>query len=540
MTNILFGTNRQFNLERLPFSSEGAFLSIYQDFEDKKLYFTICRSEGGSLQRSKLLSISLLYNGEELPFIYECDAAKLTVSTKFGSAEFTYETSDIMRVRVKGITLKIHFEPEMHEGGVERAIGEVELGFNLLGKLLFKHIAGKMTNNAKWNFRQVSPFPMDIELSPEGDIPGEWAIHEYYTNITAKKAYLPFDEAYAQTLAKFEQFCANYPQVPLQYRDMAEQAMWLVWSSRLGPEGGHGGLRDTVVYMHKLYLNRAFGWQQCYHAIATSENASEAWRLLLSFFDYQDSAGGVPDNISDLNQYVWLSTKPPLYGFACCYILDNFDVSCLTENDFAHAYDKLTKFTRFWFTHHDHARTGFPAYYHVNESGYDESALFDGGLPIQTPDLQAYIVKLCEACSRLAAKLGDTNAAEHWAAEAKRVLAYLTDELWDGEKFRAKLTTTGEYYACGSLAMLQPAMLGSLLPKEVLHKLALRASDPTEFLTDFGMATENLQSPQLMMRSFTRGPVIAPTQILILLGLYEGGEVEIAREICAKYLNALL
>jgi hypothetical protein len=88
--------------------------------------------------------------------------------------------------------------------------------------------------------------------------------------------------------------------------------------------------------------------------------------------------------------------------------------------------------------------------------------------------------------------------------------------------------------------MLQPAMLGSLLPKEVLHKLALRVSDPTEFLTDFGMATENLQSPQLMMRSFTRGPVIAPTQILILLGLYEGGEVEIAREICAKYLNALL
>ncbi|MDR2517269.1 MAG: hypothetical protein LBC88_07815 [Spirochaetaceae bacterium] len=537
---ILFGTNRQFNLERLPFSVAGAFLSIYQDVEDKNLYFTICRSEGGMMERPKLLKLTFLADGEELPFIYECDAAKLTVTTKKGTAEFTYEEEDIMRVRVTGITLRVFFDTQMHEGGVERAPGEVEMAFNLLGKLLFKQLSGKMENNARWNFREVCPFPFSVELSPGGGTSGECAIHEYYTNVVSKKSYAPFDEAYAAMFARFVKFTGNYAPVAIQYRDMAERAMWVVWQSRLGPRGGHGGLKDTAVYMHKLFLDRAFGWQQCFHAIASANNAKEAWRLLLSFFHYQDAAGGIPDNISDLNQYVWISTKPPLYGFACCFVLDHFDTSTLTREDYAALYEKLTRFTAWWFTHHDHAKTGIPAYYHVDESGYDESALFDGGLPLQAPDLQAYVVMLCEACSRLAALLDDRAGADRWAGESKRVLDFLVNDLWDGSKFRAKLPATGKYYSCNSLALLQPVMLGSRLPKEILRVIAERVADPEEFLTDFGMATENLKSPEFMMRSFTRGPVIAPAQMLILLGLYEGGEKETARTVAARYLNALL
>jgi hypothetical protein len=557
---MLFGTNRQFSLDRLPFSTAGAFLSVFQDTPapppapdasgavppapaaENCLWFSICRSEGAMLERAKLLKITFhaADGGGELPFIYECDAAKLTVTAKQGKAEFTYEDDDVMRVRVTGISMRVFFDPQMHEGGVERAPGEVEMAFNLAGKLLFKHIAGNMTNDARWNFRQVCPFPFSVEIAPAGDSPGECAIHEYYTNGRAKAAYLPFDEAYRNLLARFGKFRENYAPVPVQYRDMAERAAWTVWQSRLGPRGGHGGLKDTAIYMHKLFLDRAFGWQQCFHAIASAKNTKEAWRCLLSFFHYQDAAGGIPDNISDLGQYNYISTKPPLFGFACCFVLDNFDCSMLAREDYAALYGKLERYARWWFTHHDHAKTGYPAYYHPDESGYDESALFDGGLPVQAPDLQAYMVMLCEACSRLAALSGDAGAADRWMSESKRVLNFLVNELWDGSQFRAKLPASGEYWTCGSLALLQPAMLGSRLPKEILHTIALRVSDPEEFLTDFGMATENLKSPGLMMRSFTRGPVIAPTQALILLGLWEGDEKETARNICAKYLNALL
>ncbi len=484
------------------------------------------------------MKIAPYLDGEELPYRYECDPAKLTVTTKKGTIEFTYEQSDIMRVRVKGVGLRVFYEPQMHEGGVERKKGEVELGFNFIGKLLFKEISGTMSNNAKWNFREVCPYPFEIDLTPDPVTGvGELAVHEYDSNTAAKESYIGFDEAYRNTLSDFERFCENYPPVPVMYRDMAKKAAWTVWHSYLGPRGS---LKKPIVYMHKLFMNRAFGWHQCFHAMAMTKNAREAWDLLLSMFEYQDQAGGVPDNISDRNQYVRISTKPPLYGYAVVYILDNFDVSALTRDDYENLYDKLCSYSDWWFVHHDHAKTGYPAYYHVDESGYDESTLFDEGLPIQAPDLQAYMVMLCEALSRLASLTGKSSEAEQWMSRSKRVLAFLTDELWDGEQFRAKLTTSGQYCKCGSIAQLQPVMLGSRLPMHIIKKLAERLLDPDEFLTDFGVATENLKSDKLVMRAFTRGAVVAPTQFLLIYGLLDAGEKEAAYTIAAKYLNALM
>jgi glycogen debranching enzyme len=194
----------------------------------------------------------------------------------------------------------------------------------------------------------------------------------------------------------------------------------------------------------------------------------------------------------------------------------------------------------YWFTHHDHAKTGIPSYYHIDESGYDESTLFNEGLPIQSPDLQAYIVALCEACSLLAEKLGLKDDAERWDSERQRILDFLINELWDGEQFRAKLPAKGgALYRCGSIAQLQPVMLGRRLPRDIVKKLAQRLLDEREYLTDYGVASEHLQSPEFFAGGFTHGPVVAPTQALVILGLLDGGEPEAARFLAARYLNAL-
>jgi hypothetical protein len=78
---MMFGTNRQFTLERLPFSRENAFLSVYQDNTDGGLYLSICRSNNVMHDRPSLMKLTPLKDGEELPFTYDCDGAKLIVST---------------------------------------------------------------------------------------------------------------------------------------------------------------------------------------------------------------------------------------------------------------------------------------------------------------------------------------------------------------------------------------------------------------------------------------------------------------------------
>jgi hypothetical protein len=231
----------------------------------------------------------------------------------------------------------------MHEGAVERGWGEVEVAFSDLGKLLFKKIYGSMENNVAWYFREVRPYPFHITISPDNETcAGELAIHEYMSSGIANDIYMPFDEAYNLNLRDFNGFCENYGAVMPAYRDMARKAAYMVWSSTLGP---HGSIKRPAAYMHKLYLVRAFGWQQCFHAMAISRNAKKAWEYLLNMFEYQDELGGIPDNISDRNQLQWISTKPPIHGFAAVYILDNYDVSALDFSDYDELYVKLSKFT---------------------------------------------------------------------------------------------------------------------------------------------------------------------------------------------------
>ena len=128
---------------------------------------------------------------------------------------------------------------------------------------------------------------------------------------------------------------------------------------------------------------------------------------------------------------------------------------------------------------------------------------------------------LCEACSRLAALTDGRAEADKWLSESKRVLNYLVNELWDGEQFCAKVLATGEKYKCGSVAQLQPVMLGSRLPAEIIKKIAERLLNPEEFLTDFGIASENLNSDKLMMRSFTRA-CGCPAQMYYIRSLWAG------------------
>ncbi|MBR6950174.1 MAG: hypothetical protein IKH56_00405 [Oscillospiraceae bacterium] len=533
----MFGTNEQFNLERLPFSVYGAFLSVYQDVNDKKMYLSICRGFQPLLERPSLMELDVFKNGESVDFTYSCSPSKLTFTADDGTVEFTYEHDpSVMRIRATGVTLRIRYTPKMHEGGCRLANGDIELGFNRTGKIKLVCISGEMKADLQWNYLTVSPYPFDVELIP-GAEPAEMAIHEYVSTCPRWDSYAEFDMAAKQKEKEFEEFSENYTKVPAAYEAMADKAKYMVWHSYLGPRGF---LKSPVVYMHKLYMNRAFGWQQAFHAMAMRNNAGEAWRLLLSFFDYQNEIGGLPDHISDTGQATYITTKPPIQGYAVLYILNGFPCAELSEDDYRSMYDKLSAYTKWWFIHHDHIGTGYPSYYHPDESGYDESSTFDEGLPIVSPDLLSYMVFNCEACARLAGLLGNGSEAEYWKQEGKRLLDYMINVLWDGEQFEAYLPGKKLLYKCGSITQLLPIMLGKRLPDTIAARLVSRLTDPGQFSTDCGFSTENLQSEKVVMRMFTRGATVAPTQFFLLNGMNDAGYCKEAAAECAKYLNALL
>ena len=192
---ILFGSNRHFSLQQIPFSRKGAFLGVYQNPEDEQLYLTHCRSEHVIHKRPNLMRIALLHKERELPFWYEANESVLTVHTRLGKAEITYDDAQTLRIRVTGMTLRFFFEPEPHEGADIRAGDELEIGLNFLGKLLFKGVSGGFATTAKWNFREVRPFPLTISIAPGVSGIGEAAVHEYESSGLPYDCYRPFDEA---------------------------------------------------------------------------------------------------------------------------------------------------------------------------------------------------------------------------------------------------------------------------------------------------------------------------------------------------------
>ncbi|MDR0935467.1 MAG: hypothetical protein LBM98_02160 [Oscillospiraceae bacterium] len=515
----LFGTDEQFTLERVPFSRARAFLNVYQEYSDGGLYLNMCRSVQVINERPNLVKLTPVADGLELDFSYSCDESLLTITTAKGTIEITYENAQTLRIRTNGVTLRFTYVAQEGESTRVRSLEAVEVTFNFIGKLLFRNLTGEMTYNGD-----------GITAA------GELAIHEYYSNLPTPEVYKPFEVCVRETGADYTAFSRRYPAVAPAYAEMAERAKWVVWHSQLGPRGA---LTSRVIYMQKIWFDRAFGWHHGFHAMAMRNDAKKAFETLLAMFDYQNEYGIFPDNLSDLHQETWISSKPPIFGWSACYILENFDLSALTTADYRNIYEKLSSYTRYWYTHHDHAKIGVPQYYHIDESGYDESTLFDKGLPLVSPDLLAYAACLCEACAKIADILGRRDDFGFFTSLSKHTLEYLVNELWDGEQFLAYAPLTKEKHKCGSVAQLQAVCLGHRLPGSIVKTLAKRLTDPNEFFSAYGITGENLQSPDYRALSFSRGPVMAPAQALIVYGLYDAGEKEAAKLIAARYLNAL-
>ena len=373
----------------------------------------------------------------------------------------------------------------------------------------------------------------NMELLPSADT-GEFetAIHEYYSNGMRDREYASFDDCVKATRENFENFLGNFPKAANEYAGMARLAAWTIWTHTM-PAGGY--LKNQTVFMGKLSFLRAFSWQQSYQAMALRSNTKEAWKLLLSMFEYQDAAGQLPDSVGETGASYRVS-KPVIQGLAIDYLLNNGDMSGIGKEDYKKMYEGLSRFTSWWLTKRDHQGNGIPKYYHPDESGWDDATIFKKGTPLMSGDLLAWIILAAEACGKIAEKAGAGGEAAKWEAESKRLLEILVKDFWNGKQFTGRVAETGEIVVQGSVAALQPIILGKRLPQEIIDTIAKRLEDEGEFMTAGGIVSEKLGSPEFTIRRvFMRGNIVAPVQLLLAMGLKNAGKEELARKIASRY-----
>jgi glycogen debranching enzyme len=173
-----------------------------------------------------------------------------------------------------------------------------------------------------------------------------------------------------------------------------------------------------------------------------------------------------------------------------------------------------------------------PHYQHGNDSGWDNATTFDHQRVIQSADLAAFLVLQARELAWLAGQLGLTGDAQRWTGCANDLRAAMLRTLWTENRFVARAIATGDTWTSDSLLDVMPIVLGDDLPDAVRDALAQRIR---RHLTTYGLATELPSSRHYEADGYWRGPIWAPSTILIEDGLRRAGCGKLADDISSRF-----
>jgi len=108
----------------------------------------------------------------------------------------------------------------------------------------------------------------------------------------------------------------------------------------------------------------------------------------------------------------------------------------------------------------------------------------------------------------------------------------MIDQLWMHDRFAVRAPMSQHRSSTASLLLLMPIVLGPELPAEISALLAQRIE---AHLTAYGLATELPTSPHYTPDGYWRGPIWAPSTVLIEDGLRRAGHIRLANDISRRF-----
>ncbi|TDT97651.1 glycogen debranching enzyme [Streptomyces sp. 846.5] len=348
---------------------------------------------------------------------------------------------------------------------------------------------------------------------------------------SARHPYAPaqdFSTTADRARLAFDDFAAGLSTPLAGVAPAADLAAYVLWSATVRPDGF---LRRPGVLMSKHWMDKVWSWDHCFNSLALARAAPElSWDQFQLPFDHQDETGALPDSVTH-SEVLYNFVKPPVHGWALRRLRERLPRP-LDADQLDSAYRRLKSWTRFWLDARRTPGEALPHYQHGNDSGWDNATTFDPHRVLVTPDLAALLVLQLKELALLAGELGHLGDAAEFGATATTVLDALVDQLWDGERFLARSPHTGESSGSRSLLDLLPIVLGEHLPRDISAALAERIAG---HLTEHGLATEHPDSPHYEADGYWRGPIWAPSTVLIEDGLRRAGHIQLADTVSSRF-----
>lgn len=364
-----------------------------------------------------------------------------------------------------------------------------------------------------------------IEVGGDG---GEWeiAIEELTSEPAPFRPTRSFDEVVAARAAEFAAFVDGVAPWRAEHPG-ATLAAYVLWSATVRPLGFV--TRETVL-MSKHWMNKVWSWDHCFNALALAPSHPEfAIDQFLVVFDHQAATGALPDSITH-SEVLYNFVKPPIHGWIWSELRRRLP-GPVPDEVLLEVYRRLAAWTRYWLDHRRGPDAVLPFYEHGNDSGWDNSTVFDLDRVMESPDLAAFLVLQLDELAQLADEVAP-EASEGWRREGQLLLGALMGELWDGERFVARSVAGGRIGSTSSLLTALPLVASHRLPVEVAERLAEKV---VAHLTAFGPATELPSSPRYDADGYWRGPIWAPSTMIVEAGLRGAGYHDLADDISERF-----
>ena len=519
----------------VPFSTRGSYLAVsYLEgkFQGKEVETGLyLRTVHGSAKSSFLARITPVHEKKALQYTYEAKPQNIRIHTEYGEAGIAFADDKTM-VFNGDVDLELDFisEGTMFTFAQPWKAGDRDFYlvncFNGNSRYMLRAGEGTITLDQKWS---VSTAEYCRLLLGAGT--GEKytvTLEENFEDWMDRGLDYDYEEVVNNSLHQFMEFYRSMPTVPAEYEEAALVAAYVDWASIVSP---CGVLQRESMFMSKNWMCNVWSWDHCFNAMALAyNNPKEAWDQFMVMFDFQKESGNIPDSVNDavvINNYC----KPPIHGWTLKKLMKIMDLS---KEQLLEAYEKLSRWTNWWLNCRDENGDGLCEYTHGNDSGWDNATAFSQLPPVTLPDLNAFLVLQMDVLADVAEKLGYMSDVDMWKTRSERMMQRMLDVLFRDDRPAALAGFDMKQVETDSLILYLPIILGDKLPEKIRRNMT-ESIKSEKFNTKYGLATESIKSSAYEADGYWRGPIWAPSTMIILDGMRECGENEFVQEITHKF-----
>lgn len=520
--------NSQINIYNTPFSRYGAYIGVTAEEKGIVLHNSRLRFDEGAY-----MAVTVTYHGKKIPYKIEANAWEGRILAEKGRVRFYIRDDHTIVFQSKGIDLE--FE-QINGYGYGISCGEKDfrlISSSLRTYALFHVEQGKgeidgpiieRYEGKKLNFRQN----FKVECQEE-----EILMALCFDNTEPREIILPIELEKEEEIIKkeWEAFIGKAVDANCVSDKYAVETWYNLWSSFV--RAGDVYKYDALL-MSKKFMSSLWSWDHCFNALALAQiDGQMALEQFLIPFAHQDKNGALPDLLNPNTEVLFTFTKPPVHGWCFSLLMDKYSYG---EEVLQKVYTYLEKWTDWWLIFRDPDQDGIPDYPHGNDCGWDNSTVFDEGYYIESPDLPAFLILQMGCLARIAENLKMEEKVQKWKVQAEELKKSWYKHSWNGSRFVAKQSVTHQYKENPtSLLSVMPIVMGNELEKDKMEKLVKILED--KFLTEYGPATEELDSKDYESDGYWRGPIWAPSTYLLVDGLRRGGYQELAERIANGFCH---